>query len=76
MKRGSYITAFIHHLHQETGAGDLGQTPINIKVSQMTNAHINKQTTFWEIQNRQEDKMYSADIFIALHFYGLPTLPL
>lgn len=45
---------------------------LRIKYSWWTeNEPINKQTTFWEMQNRQGNKMYSNEIFITLHFMDL-----
>lgn len=49
---------------------------IIMQVSQMNrrDSLINELITFWEIQNRQENKIWGDEIFIGLYFYGLPKL--
>lgn len=50
----------------------LARIPLKNKVSQMNNAAINKLTTFGRFRkSRQENKMYSDDIFMVLHFMDL-----
>lgn len=50
----------------------LARMPLKNKVSQMNNAAINKLTTFGRFRkSRQENKMYSDDIFMVLHFMDL-----
>lgn len=50
----------------------LARIPLKHKASQMNNAAINKLTTFGRFRkSRQENKMYSDDIFMVSHFMDL-----
>lgn len=50
----------------------LVRMPLKNKISQMNNAAINKLTTFGRFRkSRQENKMYSDDIFMVPHFMDL-----
>lgn len=50
----------------------LAWMPLKNKVSQMSNAAINQLTIFGRFRkSRQENKMYSDDIFMVSHFMDL-----